>query len=244
MKTKNTISDEDYQIFVNDFNSKNDISLLGNRLDQLFEKVVEDFSHNIALIHNTTEITFKELNASANLLARGLAKRSLRHGDVVGLAVSRSIDLVVVILAVLKLGAAYVPIDPSFPAKRIDQMVEDAKCKLILVSGSCPVEGGIARWKDLCLSVGMARESSITDTTNLRTKIETQDLAYVIYTSGSTGRPKGIEISHGAAANFLGSLQKYEPGCNEYDRLLAITTISFDMSALELLLPLLSYAHP
>ncbi|MCJ1238967.1 hypothetical protein MMC14_006959 [Varicellaria rhodocarpa] len=232
------ISDQDYQTLVHDFNATDDISFLGSRLDQLFEKVVDSFQDNIALIHNEIEVSFKELNASANILARGLKKRDLKHGDVVGLAVSRSIDLLVVMLAVLKLGAAYVPIDPSFPAERINQMVEDASPKLILLSDS--LTKGLARWKDLCLSVGEARDSSITDTTNLGTEIQTQDLAYVIYTSGSTGRPKGVEISHGAAANFLSSLRKYEPGCNEHDRLLAITTISFDMSALELLLPLLS----
>lgn len=232
------ISDQDYQTLINDFNATDDRSLLGSRLDQLFEKVVDSFPNNIALIHNENEVSFKELNASANILARGLAKRGLQHGDVVGLAVSRSIDLLVVMLAVLKLGAAYVPIDPSFPTKRIDQMVEDAGPKLILLSDS-PAKG-LLRWKDLCLSVGEARDCSITDTTNLGTKFQTQDLAYVIYTSGSTGRPKGVEISHGAAANFLSSLRKYEPGCNEHDRLLAITTISFDMSALELLLPLVS----
>ena len=234
------ILDQDYQTMVNDFNATDDISLLGCRLDQLFEKVVDSFQDKVALIHNENEVSFNELNASANVLGRSLAKRGLRHGDVVGLAVSRSIDLVVVMLAVLKLGAAYVPIDPSFPAERINQMVEDAGPKLILLSGS-PTKG-LSRWKDLCLSVGEARDGSITDTTNLGIEIQTQDLAYVIYTSGSTGRPKGVEISHGAAANFLSSLRKYEPGCNEHDRLLAITTISFDMSALELLLPLLSGA--
>ncbi|KAK2867851.1 putative NRPS-like protein biosynthetic cluster, partial [Arthroderma sp. PD_2] len=234
----NRISDQDYQLLVNDFNATDDISLLGNRLDQLFEKIVDSFQDNIALIHDEIKISFKELNASANIIARCLAKRGLKHGDVVGLAVSRSIDLIVMILAVLKLGAAYVPIDPSFPAERINQMVDDAGPKLIFLSGS-PTKG-LERWKNLCLSVGEVRDSSVTDTTNLGTEIQTQDLAYVIYTSGSTGRPKGVEISHGAAANFLSSLRKYEPGCNEHDRLLAITTISFDMSALELLLPLLS----
>lgn len=172
------ISDQDHQTLVNDFNATDDISLLGCRLDQLFEKVVDSFQDNIAVIHNENEVSFKELNASANILARGLARRGLKHGDVVGLAVSRSIDLLVVMLAVLKLGAAYVPIDPSFPAERINQMVEDAGPKLILLSDS-PTKG-LARWKDLCLSVGNARDSSITDTTNLGTEIQTQDLAYVI----------------------------------------------------------------
>lgn len=232
------ISDQDYQTLVTDFNATDDLSLLGRRLDQLFEEIVDSFQDKIALIHNKVEVSFKELNASANILARGLAKRGLKHGDVVGLAVSRCIDLPIVMLAVLKLGVAYVPMDPSFPAERINQMVEDAGPKLILLSNS--PTSGLARWKDICLSVGEARDSSITDTTNLGTEIQFQDLAYVIYTSGSTGRPKGVEISHGAAANFLSSLRKHEPGHSEHDRLLAITTISFDMSALELLLPLLS----
>ncbi|KJK85338.1 Erythronolide synthase, modules 1 and 2 [Metarhizium anisopliae BRIP 53284] len=232
------ISDHDYQVLVNEFNATEDISLLGSRLDQLFEQVADRFPDNTAVIHNEHEVTFKQLNSSANILARCLAKRGLQQGDVVGLAVSRSIDLIASILAVLKLGAAYVPIDPSFPAERINQMVEDAGLRLILLSGR-PTKG-LGRWASLCLNVSEARDGSVTDGTNLETEIHTRDLAYVIYTSGSTGRPKGVEISHGAAANFLSSLRKHEPGCSERDRLLAITTISFDMSALELLLPLVS----
>ncbi|KID83603.1 polyketide synthase [Metarhizium guizhouense ARSEF 977] len=232
------ISDHDFQVLVNEFNATDDVSLLGSRLDRLFEKVADRFPDNTAVIHNDNEVTFKQLNSSANILARCLAKRGLQQGDVVGLAVSRSIDLIAAILAVLKLGAAYVPIDPSFPAERINQMVEDAGLRLILLSGR-PTKG-LGRWAGLCLSVSEARDGSITDATNLETEIQTRDLAYVIYTSGSTGRPKGVEISHGAAANFLSSLRKHEPGCSERDRLLAITTISFDMSALELLLPLVS----
>ncbi|KFY51099.1 hypothetical protein V496_08929 [Pseudogymnoascus sp. VKM F-4515 (FW-2607)] len=237
VKTR-SIPDQDYQNLVNKFNANEDISLLEGRLDQLFERVVDEFPDNIALIHNETEISYKELNASANIIARSLAKRSLKPGDVVGLAVSRSIDLVAVMLAVLKLGAAYVPIDPSFPAQRINHMIEDADPKFILLSDE-PTEG-LARWKELCLNVSEARDSSTTDTFNLETHIHHKDVAYIIYTSGSTGRPKGVEVSHGAAANFLSSLRKYEPGCDERDRLLAITTISFDMSVLELFLPILS----
>ncbi|KAI0192144.1 polyketide synthase [Astrocystis sublimbata] len=240
LSTSSPISEQDYETLVNGFNALDDISLLGHRLDELFEDVATRFPHNIALIHDQNEMTFEQLNASANILARCLAKRGTKHRDLVGVAVSRSIDLIVVILAVLKLGAGYVPIDSLFPAERINQMVEDAGPKLILLTGT-PTKG-LARWTDICLSVDDARDDSITDTTNLHTEIELQDIAYSNYTSGSTGRPKGVEIGHGAAANFLGSLRKYEPGCNEHDRLLAITTISFDMSTLEIFLPLISGA--
>ncbi|KAF2430781.1 polyketide synthase [Tothia fuscella] len=239
-REKSKIITSDYQSLVNDFNANDDISFLGNRLDQLFENIVEQYPSNIALIHNGNEISYRALNASANILARSLAERGLKHGDVVGLAVSRSIDLTAAMLAVLKLGAAYVPIDPSFPGQRINHMVEDAGLKFILLSEE-PTEG-LANWKELCIKVSETRNTSIIDTTNLATKIVHQELAYIIYTSGSTGKPKGVEISHGAAANFLTSLRKFEPGCSEHDRLLAITTISFDMSVLELYLPIVSGA--
>nr|POE90200.1 6-deoxyerythronolide-b synthase erya1, modules 1 and 2 [Quercus suber] len=238
--SKGDLSEQDYQTLINDFNANNDVSLLNNRLDQLFERIVQAFPHNIAVIHNEVETSFTQLNESANITARGLAGRGLKHGDVIGLAVTRSVQLIAVMVAVLKLGAAYVPIDPAFPASRIDQMVEDAECKFILIDDSQVIESSLQRWSEICLGIRQAKDSSITDTSNIETDIKPQDLAYAIYTSGSTGRPKGVEISHGAAANFLSSLRTYEPGCNEHDRLLAITTISFDMSSLELLLPLIS----
>lgn len=234
------ISEQDRHTHIDDFNATDDVTWLGHRLDQLFESIAEEYVDNIALIHDETRVTYQELNSSANLLARGLASHGLKHADVVGLAVSRSIDLIVVIIAVLKVGAAYVPIDANFPAERISQMIEDANPKFILTSGT--PTAGLSQWKDLCLSVDETRDGSIIDASNLETNIQVQDLAYIIYTSGSTGRPKGVEISHGAASNFLTSLRRREPGCGENDRLLAITTISFDMSVLELLLPILSGA--
>nr|AQV04238.1 SwnK-like protein 2 [Slafractonia leguminicola] len=235
------ISEGDYQTFVREFNATDEADFLGKRLDKLFETIVDKYPSNIALVHDETQVTYHELNKSANLFARCLANHGVRHGDLVGLAVGRSVDLVVAMLSVLKLGAAYVPIDFAFPEERISQMIEDAEPKLILTNSSS--KRGPLRWKDLCLSVEeVRRSSSITDTSNLKVDIQVQDLAYIIYTSGSTGRPKGVEISHGAASNFLTSLWRREPGCGPHDRLLAITTISFDMSALELLLPPLSGA--
>lgn len=111
----NNISDQDYHTLVDEFNATDDVSLIGNRLDQLFENVVNNFPDNIALIHNETEVSFKELNASANILARSLAGRGLKKGDVVGLAVSRSVDLIIVMLAVLKLGALMFLSTQPFP---------------------------------------------------------------------------------------------------------------------------------
>ncbi|KXJ93604.1 polyketide synthase [Microdochium bolleyi] len=238
-----TSSESDYQSLVKDFNATDEPNFLGQRLDKVFEAVALEYASSIALIHGGTRMTYQGLNWTANRLARHLSNQGVRQGDLVGLAVERSTSLIVVMLAVLKLGAAYVPIDSAFPKERIDQMVEDAKPKLIITSGK--ISKGLSRWVDICISVDdddLTRQWSQMDRANLHIDIKPKDLAYVIYTSGSTGRPKGVEISHGAAANFLLSLRHNEPGCSPEDILLAVTTISFDMSALELLLPPLSGA--
>src|SRR5687767_5142746 len=103
------LSESDYQSLINDFNATDEVAFLGHRLDQLFETIAQDHAFDIAVIHDETQVSYRELNASANLLARGLIKRGVQYGDLVGLAVERSIDLVVAVLSVLKLGAAYVP---------------------------------------------------------------------------------------------------------------------------------------
>ncbi|PVH91810.1 acetyl-CoA synthetase-like protein, partial [Periconia macrospinosa] len=129
------LSDEEYQHLVEKFNAKDNVDFLGKRLDHLFERIAGELPDHIALIHNDCSISYKELNSSANILARAFRKRGLNQGDVVGLAVSRSIDLIVVIIAVLKLGAAYVSIDPCFPAQRIKHMIENASPKFLLLDG-------------------------------------------------------------------------------------------------------------
>ncbi|UNI18430.1 putative PKS/NRPS-like protein biosynthetic cluster [Purpureocillium takamizusanense] len=192
------------------------------------------------------ELTYRDLDASANWLASILLDRGVQCGDLVGVALDRSIDLVVALVAVLKAGAAYVPIDTSLPRKRIRQMMVDACPSLVIASPS--MLDAMSEWKDMCLCMkGMLsnNENGNLDRSDKRSParvyVQPTDLAYVMYTSGSTGRPKGVEMSHGALANILLSLQ-HEPGFCEADRLLAVTTISFDMAFLELFLPLTSGA--
>ncbi|KAK8091369.1 L-aminoadipate-semialdehyde dehydrogenase large subunit [Apiospora phragmitis] len=202
---------------------------------QLFERAADAYSGNAALICGDATLAFGELNARANQFARLLARRGVEHGDIVGVALDRSVDLVAVLLAVMKTGAAYVPIDPSLPVERINQMMEDAAPKL-LVAGDTTAPGCFSTWSSVCLMANTMLLSEL-DSGNLDVPISSQDLAYVMYTSGSTGRPKGVEISHGSVSNLLLSMQQ-QPGCSERDRLLAITTVSFDMAVLEMYLPL------
>ncbi|KAK7998467.1 hypothetical protein PG989_006507 [Apiospora arundinis] len=217
---------------------------------QLFERTAETYSNKTALICGDATLTFGELNAQSNRFARVLVRRGgVGPGDVVGVALDRSIDLVVVLLAVMKTGAAYVPIDPWLPVERKAQMMEDATPKVLVTDNyhTSAAHGSVSTtWSSnsssVCLTVNAALHEMLLSedlgSGNLDVPTSSHDLAYIMYTSGSTGRPKGVEISHSSVSNLLLSMQQ-QPGCSDRDRLLAITTVSFDMAVLEMYLPLL-----
>ena len=223
---------------VDGFNSTSDTATLKLCVHQLFENAAEKYSDQTALVCGDTIITFDELNKFANRIATVLIRQGISNQDLVGVALDRSVDLVAVLLAVLKTGATYVPIDPAFPAERINQMMDDA-CPKLLITGYTTPEA-FKSWKRVCLSVDeiLSMMNQKTNSNNLNVVVGSEELAYVMYTSGSTGRPKGVEVTHGSVANLLLSMRE-EPGCGNTDRLLAITTVSFDMAVLELFLPLI-----
>ncbi|MBC3843031.1 amino acid adenylation domain-containing protein [Streptacidiphilus sp. 4-A2] len=244
------VSADERRSLIEEFNATADNSLTGHRLHRLYEQAAAAHADRTALVCGEDQLTYAELNGRANRLARTLVDRGVRRGDLVGVALDRSIDLVVALLAVLKAGAAYVPIDPAFPAERIRLVIDSAEPKLVVTPAAPPAN--LAAWPGLCLGIDRApaedsadvTNADVTnaDVTNLDIDVDADDLAYVIYTSGSTGRPKGVEVSHGALCNFLASMLR-EPGCAEDDRLLAVTTVSFDIAVLELFLPLLCGAR-
>lgn len=176
-------------------------------------------------------LTYQQLANRSAELARRLRAVGVAPGDLVGVHLTRSVDLLVAVLGVLEAGAAYVPLDPSFPQDRLEYMLDDSAAPVVVTEagllGSIDVgERRVVR-VDRPMPLGGGAPSGPGP----------DDLAYVLYTSGSTGRPKGVEIPHRALTNFLWSM-KEEPGCTEADSVLAITTLSFDISALELFLPL------
>jgi amino acid adenylation domain-containing protein/thioester reductase-like protein len=237
-----SVADDQDQVTVKEFrvDDTDDSTRLRLCLHELLEDVTEKYSDKIALVCGNTTLTFGELNSFANRFARILVQRGIGNGDLVGVALDRSVDLVAVLLAVLKTGAAYVPIEPAFPKERIQQIMDDA-CPKLLVTGANILEAFASRGSVCCLTVDEALRminSDSSSSSNVNVVVQSDDIAYVMYTSGSTGRPKGVEVSHGNVSSLLSSMQK-EPGCSETDRLLAITTVSFDMAVLELFLPLL-----
>ncbi|WYX22330.1 amino acid adenylation domain-containing protein [Achromobacter xylosoxidans] len=184
--------------------------------------------------------SYGELNAAANRVAGVLRGKGIGRGQLVGVCLDRSIDMVVALLAVLKTGAAYVPVDMAFPAERIRQMLEAAQPAL-LIAPPAARDASLSAWAERCLDLGAALAQAGDDSANAPSSAQADDLAYVIFTSGSTGKPKGVEVTHGALGNFLLSMRA-APGCDAGDSLLAVTTISFDIAALELFLPLISGA--
>ncbi|EMD60240.1 polyketide synthase PKS15 [Bipolaris sorokiniana ND90Pr] len=235
----NSISPEDYQEIVERYNDTLDTTILGHSLPRLLQNTAERHCDKIAMICGDERVTFKTLTTLATQLTRVLVTRGIGRGEVVGIALDRSIDLVVALLAVMKTGAAYMPIDPGFPTDRIRHMIEDASPILVIAGASTRLAS--QSWGCATLDLDETRDEmadSESQISSVDTEPKAEDLAYVIYTSGSTGKPKGVEISHGALSNFLCAMQQ-EPRCVETDRLLAITTISFDIAALEVFLPLL-----
>ena len=196
--------------------------------------------NRIAVSSSESAHNYAELESRSNQLARLLRSRGAGRGAMVGLCVARSSDMLVALLAILKSGAAYVPLDPSFPSDRLTHMVEDAELNLLVTHSTLTETRSWAGTNAVRVDTDAALIDAQSDAPlapDAERDARPQDPAYVIYTSGSTGKPKGVMVPHAAVLNFLGSMAR-TPGLGSTDRLLAVTTLSFDMSVLELLLPL------
>jgi amino acid adenylation domain-containing protein len=202
----------------------------------LFEAQVQRTPAAEAVRIHGNAITYAELDARANRLAHHLLTRGVRAESLVGVCIERSIDMVVALLAVLKAGAAYVPLDPAFPRDRIEFMMADAELQLVLTQ-SALLPGLPAGAAQAVALDRLAEQLDALPANAPHSACGALSLAYVIYTSGSTGRPKGVQIEHGAVVNFLRSMHA-EPGIGAADRWVAVTTLSFDIAGLEIFGPL------
>jgi amino acid adenylation domain-containing protein len=203
---------------------------------RLFEAQVARSPDRIAVVFQSVRLTYRDLNARANRLANYLHELGVGPEIAVGVCMERSWEMVVAVLAVLKAGGLYVPLDPTHPRERSALVLEDARIGVLITQQSLLNDLPEVNIAVICLD----RDRDAIErcnSTNPIIRIDSANLAYVIYTSGSTGRPKGVQVSHGALMNFLEAMRE-RPGLSESDILLAVTTVSFDIAGLELYLPL------
>lgn len=194
-------------------------------------------AYKTALTFESENFTYIELFESVKSRAKAIRAAGVKAGDFVGVMLNRSPEMLFQMLAVMQAGAAYIPIDPEFPMDRIRYMLEDSGAKLLVCEEQFK---SIA--EQLCMVLTPDELKTFQNDSIELLLPDVNQAAYVLYTSGSTGRPKGVQMSQGSLVNLLCSMQK-EPGLNENDSLFALTTISFDISGLELYLPLITGAR-
>ncbi|MCM3598086.1 non-ribosomal peptide synthetase [Metabacillus idriensis] len=204
-------------------------------ITQLFEEQVQATPYNVACYIGDEKITYSELNISANKLARFLKKKGIQKENVVGIYAHHSFELIIAILAVLKSGAAYLPIDPSSPIDRINFMLEDSDAVLLLKN--CIIPDEISFKKEIYDITN--KSLFLEDDTNLLIHSKPENLAYIIYTSGSTGQPKGVMVLQKGLVNYSWwAYKKYVSSNNEVFAL--YSSIAFDLTITSIFTPLIS----
>jgi amino acid adenylation domain-containing protein len=214
---------------------------MGNaqQVHERFETQCDRTPYRTAVRSGGRVLSYTELESRSNRIAHLLRAQGVRVGALVGIALDRDIDMLATMLGVLKSGAGYVPLDPGFPRERLNHMVSDAGLAA-LVTHSAHADRFDLRGRPVLSLDRLATELEAASSARLGRDdgaATPEAIAYVIYTSGSTGQPKGVEIPHRAVVNFLASMTD-RPGLREDDRLLAVTTLSFDIAVLELFGPL------
>jgi amino acid adenylation domain-containing protein len=203
---------------------------------ELFERRARESGEAAAVRFEGEELSYGEVDRRANQLARYLGGLGVGRGDLVGLSVDRGVEMVVGVLGALKAGAAYVPIDPSYPAERVAYMLEDSGVGVVLTQSQLVGELPLGEARAVCLD-GDWEEIGREEESKPEVEVSSGDVAYVIYTSGSTGRPKGTVLSHGGLVN-LSEAQRAEFGIREGSRVLQFAPLSFDASVWEMFMAL------
>jgi amino acid adenylation domain-containing protein len=207
-------------------------------IHEIFQHQAERFADRVAISEGGRQLSYGELNRSANRLASYLAENGVGAETLVGLCMERSIEMVIAMLSVLKAGGAYVPLDPSYPRQRLAYMLEDSQASVVVTSQHLRSVIADYRGKVVCLDEEndeIAAQSS----QGVEAEVSQQNLAYIIYTSGSTGRPKGVAIQHSSAAALINwATDQFESA--QLSGMLASTSICFDLSVYELFVTLCS----
>ncbi|URZ18501.1 non-ribosomal peptide synthetase [Clostridium felsineum] len=229
------LSEEEKYLIINKFNNTKRAYEKDKTVRELFEKIAERYKDKIALVSGKDKLSYKELNEKANKLARFLIKKGIKRGDIVPIICDSSVDTIIAMLAIIKSGAAYLPIDDSYPSARINYMLKDSRSKLILLKESQIVKVSL---EDIEL-VNLKDEEILKESSeNLEIINTPEDLSYVIYTSGSTGNPKGVCVENRNLVKLVNNPDYVE--IKEEDRVLQSGSLSFDASVFQIWIALLN----
>ncbi|REH01873.1 non-ribosomal peptide synthetase [Flavobacterium aquicola] len=227
--------------YLADYNAINntEVSYPNVTLTELLRKQAVITPNNNALEFHDSKITYVELHKKVNQLSHYLKAQGVKSGDFIAVSFARSPELLYTLLAIMQCGAAYLPLDPEYPTARLEFMLHDSDAKILLTNKK--LAESLPAWPNTLFIEDAMDSLNQYSILPVLSTISSDDVAYILYTSGSTGNPKGVTITHKNLVNFLYSMA-LEPGITENDRLLSITTISFDIAGLELYLPLIKGA--
>ena len=203
-----------------------------------FARQAQETPEATAVVFENESLTYAEVDARSNQIARYLQSQDVSAGDLVGICVNRSAQMLVYLYGIMKAGAGYVPLDPAYPSDRLQYMCDHSELKLIVTEEE--LASRVAEFNKPQLAIDSAVDKiDGMDNGEVENSATPADICYVIYTSGSTGQPKGVQVPHGPVVNFLYAM-KETPGFGALDSVLAVTTLSFDIAVLELYLPTVS----
>ena len=233
IKNIDIISEEEKNKILYEFNATEMDYPKDKTISQLFEEQVEKTPNKIAIVFENKKLTYKELNEKANQLANYLRKSGIKPNDIVGIMLPRSLELLISIIGVLKSGACYIPIDPTYPEKRIEYMLDNSESKILITTNE--LYNNIKFENKILIN---DNEILIQEKNNLEKINSPEDMVYIIYTSGSTGLPKGVVLKHKSLSNLCtylnGNVEFLKEEC-EYKNIASITTVSFDIFIFETL---------
>ena len=241
LKNIDIVTPSERKIILDKFNQTNLKYDETKTIVDIFEEQVEKTPDNIALVCNHKTMTYGELNKKVNSLANYLRNNGIKNNDIVGVMVNRSFEMIIAILAVLKSGGAYIPIDPEYPEERILYTLTNSNCMILLSEESLKDKIDKINFNGKTIFVDLSGNKIYNENFNNLVKITNpSDLSYLIYTSGSTGLPKGVMLTHKNLSNFYNSMINKIDYLKDgkYHSIASITTVSFDIFAFETIISL------
>lgn len=241
IKNIKIVTEDEEKTILNDFNNTILEYDKNTSIIEIFEKQVSKTPNNPALTFHNTTLTYSELNEKVNSLKYEIQKNITHKNSIIPIISNRSLEVIIGILAILKSGCAYLPIDPDYPKERIDYILKTSNPEILLIQNS--LKNNINFEKTI--EIDLKNKFYLNNKENSSCNISLDNLSYLIFTSGSTGVPKGVKLTHKNYLNFYNAMKQKAKYLNNGSKfsMISITTISFDIFGFETIISLLSGMH-